>query len=116
LTPGWVGAKIRRVRPSGLPGPFFTAGPHALEAFLMHIVITRFTRWLVPAVSIQRFYWFVNLIMTDIMATESTEKHGNNQAHSNFPCSSVDSVAIKNTGTQLDLSASGIIELKAYLA
>jgi hypothetical protein len=34
-------------------------------------------------------------MMTDIMATESTEKHGNNQnLVSIFPCFSVDSVAI----------------------
>jgi hypothetical protein len=43
-----------------------------------------------------------NLMMTDIMATESMEGHGKTSNRcSFFPCFSVDSVAInKNTGTQ----------------
>jgi hypothetical protein len=54
--------------------------------------------------------------MTDIMATESTEKHGKNQHPLQlFPCPSLDSVARrKNTGAQLNLSASVIVTLKAY--
>ena len=64
-------------------------------------------------VSVNRPWCFFDLMMTDIMATESTEKHGNNEKPFEFfPCLSVDSVAInKNTGTQLVLSASVIIKL-----
>jgi hypothetical protein len=58
---------------------------------------------------------FFNVMMTDSTATESTEKHGKNQHPLQlFPCHSVDSVAKKNAGTQLDLSASVIIKFKAY--
>jgi hypothetical protein len=58
---------------------------------------------------------FFNLMVTNGMATESTEKHGKiKQALEFLPCPSVDSVAIRNTGAQLALSASVMIKLHRY--
>jgi hypothetical protein len=58
---------------------------------------------------------FFSLMMKNVMATESTEKHGKIKHALEFlPCPSVDSVATKNTGAQPDLSASIMIKLHRY--